>query len=110
MEMKFYRCETCGQIIAVVKKTACPVMCCGKPMKEIVPGTSDGAVEKHVPVVEVDGDVVKVTRLADLAPTLDRGNHYAVSRTGAKRICGRGGGVRGWLADNRGGMNYSRSA
>ena len=47
------------------------------------------------------------SRLADLAPTLDRGNHYAVSRTGAKRICGRGGGVRGWLADNRVGMNYS---
>ena len=60
MEMKFYRCETCGQIVAIVKKSACPIMCCGKPMKEIVPGTSDGAVEKHVPVVEVIGDVVKV--------------------------------------------------
>ena len=46
-------------------------------------------------------------RLADLAPTLDRGNHYDVSPTGAKRIRGRGRGVRGWLADNRVGMNYS---
>ena len=47
------------------------------------------------------------SRLADLAPTLDRGNHYDVSPTGAKRIRGRGRGVRGWLADNRVGMNYS---
>jgi len=60
MEMKFYRCEICGQIVAVVKKTACPVVCCGKPMKEIVPGVSDGAVEKHVPVYEVNGDTVVV--------------------------------------------------
>ena len=50
MELRFYRCETCGQIIAVVRKTGVPVMCCGKPMKEIIPGTTDAAVEKHVPV------------------------------------------------------------
>ena len=47
------------------------------------------------------------SRLADLAPTLDRGNLYDVSPTGAKRIRGRGRGVRGWLEDNRVGMNYS---
>ena len=61
MEMKFYRCETCGQIIAIVKKTPVPVMCCGKPMKEIIPGTTDAAVEKHVPVYEVEGNKVIVT-------------------------------------------------
>ena len=61
MDMKFYRCETCGQIVAIVDKKACPVMCCGKPMKEIVPGTTDAAVEKHVPVVTVEGSCVKVT-------------------------------------------------
>lgn len=60
MEMKFYRCETCGQIIAIVKKTPVPIMCCGKPMKEIIPGTTDASVEKHVPVVEIVGDCVKV--------------------------------------------------
>ena len=60
MEMKFYRCETCGQIIAIVKKKACPVMCCGKPMKEIEPGSVDASHEKHVPVVTVDGDKVIV--------------------------------------------------
>jgi len=61
MEMVFYRCETCGQIVAIVKKTGAPIMCCGKPMKEIVPGTTDAAVEKHVPVVSVADGVVTVT-------------------------------------------------
>ena len=60
MELRFYRCETCGQIIAVVRKTGVPVMCCGKPMKEIIPGTTDAAVEKHVPVYEVNGQTVSV--------------------------------------------------
>lgn len=60
MEMKFYRCETCGQIVAIVKKKPCPVMCCGKPMKEMEPGEVDASLEKHVPVYEVNGDTVVV--------------------------------------------------
>ena len=61
MEMKFYRCSVCGQIIAIVKKTGAPVVCCGKPMEEIVPGSVDASVEKHVPVIERDGSKVVVT-------------------------------------------------
>lgn len=60
MGMKFYQCEHCGQIVAIVKETGVPIMCCGQAMKEIVPGTSDGAVEKHVPVIEVSGNKVTV--------------------------------------------------
>ena len=37
MEQKFYICEHCGNIIAKVKDAGVPVMCCGQPMKEIVP-------------------------------------------------------------------------
>ena len=59
MEMRFYRCSHCGQIVAIVKYTGAPLVCCGEPMKEIIPGTSDGAAEKHVPVYEVkDGKVI----------------------------------------------------
>lgn len=61
MEMKFYRCSVCGQIVAIVKKTGAPVVCCGKPMEEIIPGSVDASVEKHVPVVERDGGKVVVT-------------------------------------------------
>ena len=60
MEMEFYRCEACGQIVAVVKKTKAPIVCCGKPMKQIIPGTTDAAVEKHVPVWTVENGKVKV--------------------------------------------------
>ena len=60
MEQKFFICETCGNIIAMVKPSGVPVVCCGKPMKQIVPNTTDAAQEKHVPVWSKEGNMVKV--------------------------------------------------
>ena len=60
MEQKFYICEHCGNIIAKVKDTGVPVMCCGQKMTEIVPGTTDAAAEKHIPVYQVEGNIVTV--------------------------------------------------
>lgn len=60
MEQKFYICAHCGNIIAKVKDSGVPVMCCGQKMTEIIPGTTDAAVEKHVPVWSVEGNVVTV--------------------------------------------------
>ncbi len=71
MEVKFYRCAMCGQIVEMIEKKACPVMCCGKPMEEIVPGTTDASVEKHVPVWEVKDGKVFVTVGAAEHPMLD---------------------------------------
>lgn len=58
--MKFYKCPVCGKIIAMVEERAVPTICCGRPMEELIPNTSDGAVEKHVPVYEVKDDIVHV--------------------------------------------------
>jgi superoxide reductase len=74
MEMKFYRCKRCGQMVAALKKTGCPVVCCGEPMEEIIPGTSDGAVEKHVPVYEVKDGKVTVCVGSVAHPMLEE--HY----------------------------------
>lgn len=61
MDLKFYICEHCGNIIVKVKDAGVPVMCCGQKMTEIVPGTTDAAVEKHVPVYKKDGNLITVT-------------------------------------------------
>ena len=58
--MKFYVCNHCGNIIRFDKNSGVPVMCCGEKMEELIPGTTDAAQEKHVPFVEVNGDVVTV--------------------------------------------------
>ena len=61
MEQKFFICEHCGNIIAMVKNSGVPVMCCGQKMTELIPGTTDASQEKHVPVWKVEGNLVTVT-------------------------------------------------
>lgn len=58
MEQKFYVCKHCGNMVAFVKDAGVPIMCCGEKMSEVIPCTTDAAVEKHIPVYEVkDGKV-----------------------------------------------------
>ena len=61
MEQKFFICEHCGNIVAFVKNSGVPVVCCGEKMKELIPGTTDAAVEKHIPVYRVEDGKVFVT-------------------------------------------------
>ena len=58
--MKFYQCPVCGNIIHKVNDSGVPVMCCGKKMEEIIPGTVEASHEKHIPVPAVNGNVVSV--------------------------------------------------
>ena len=69
--MKFYVCKHCGNIITYLNNAGVPVVCCGEKMSELIPGTTDAAVEKHVPVVSVDGNVVTVKVGAVEHPMLD---------------------------------------
>ncbi len=58
--MNIFKCEKCGSMVIKINDAACTPVCCGDPMTALVPGTSDGAHEKHVPVVEVSGNKVIV--------------------------------------------------
>ena len=60
MDVKFFRCNHCGQIITKIVDTGVPVICCGEPMEELVADVTDGALEKHVPDVKIDGNRVCV--------------------------------------------------
>ena len=72
--MKFYKCKHCGKIIAMVNEKPVPTICCGEPMVELVANTEDGAFEKHIPVVEVEGNIAHVNVGEIVHPMLD--NHY----------------------------------
>jgi superoxide reductase len=60
MEVKYYVCNHCGNIIEMVKDKGVPVICCGEAMHELKAGVTDAAVEKHVPVYTVDKQHVHV--------------------------------------------------
>lgn len=57
---RFFLCKHCGNLIYMVRASGVPVICCGEPMIELVPGSVDASHEKHVPVVTVNGSAVSV--------------------------------------------------
>jgi superoxide reductase len=59
--LQVFKCEVCGHIVEVIHEGMGELVCCNKPMKHIVEGTVDAALEKHVPVVEKTPDGFKVT-------------------------------------------------
>lgn len=60
MDVKFYRCAHCGNIAVKPFDKGVPLVCCGEKMEELTANTTDGATEKHVPVVTVSGNAVHV--------------------------------------------------
>lgn len=58
--VKLYRCNHCGNIVEMVKDAGPAPVCCGETMQELKANSTDAATEKHVPVVEIEGNVVKV--------------------------------------------------
>lgn len=70
----FYRCEICGNMVALIKNGGGTLVCCGQDMKKLEANSTDAATEKHVPVVErVDGKI-KVTVGSTIHPMLEA--HY----------------------------------
>ena len=59
--LEVYKCAVCGNIVEVLSAGEGELACCGAPMKLMLEGTSDGAREKHVPVVEKTATGYKVT-------------------------------------------------
>jgi len=60
-EPKFYVCKHCGNMVSMLHDSGVKMICCGEEMTELVANTTDAAVEKHVPVITVQDDVVTVT-------------------------------------------------
>ena len=61
-KLNLYKCEICGNIVEVVIDGAGSLVCCGQDMTLLKSKSTDGALEKHVPIIENMGTshVVKV--------------------------------------------------
>ena len=57
---EIFKCEICDYVVETLHKWTCPLMCCGKEMWLLEEKTSDQWQEKHVPIVERDGNKVTV--------------------------------------------------
>ena len=59
-ETRFFICEHCGNIVGLINNAGVPLKCCGQNMTELIPNTVEASTEKHLPVVSVEDDLVKV--------------------------------------------------
>lgn len=73
-KIKYYKCPVCGNIIEVVNGDVNRVRCCGKELELLSANTVDAAVEKHVPVYEVDNDEI-VVKVGDVIHPMEE-KHY----------------------------------
>ncbi len=56
-----YKCKICGLMVEVLVESPSTPVCCGETMQLLKENTTDGAKEKHVPVVEKTQDGWRVT-------------------------------------------------
>jgi len=73
-KLEVYKCEICGNIVEVLNGHQGALVCCGEEMKLMAENTVDAAVEKHVPVVEMTEDGLKVKVGSVEHPMID--SHY----------------------------------
>jgi len=55
-----YKCNVCGNIVEVVHEGVGELVCCNQSMELMIENTVDASKEKHVPVIEKQGNQVKV--------------------------------------------------
>ena len=75
-EKKFYICKHCGNMIGMIKSSGVNVVCCGDPMTELKPNTVEASQEKHLPVVTIEGNIVKV-KVGSVEHPMTEENHIA---------------------------------
>lgn len=69
-----YRCNVCGNIVALVHPGEGELVCCGAAMELLVEKTDDQGMEKHVPVIERT-DTGVIVRVGSVAHPMES-EHY----------------------------------
>lgn len=59
-ELTLYRCGICDNLICMIKDSGVVPKCCGTEMTRVIANTKDASVEKHVPVIQRDGNSVHI--------------------------------------------------
>ena len=89
-ENKFYICEHCGNIIGVIHNAGVPMMCCGQKMTKLEAGVVEASHEKHIPVVTVEGNTVRVN-VGSVTHPMSEEHHiawvYLQTNRGGQRKC-----------------------
>lgn len=57
--MRFYKCKRCNKIVLEIANGNSK--CCKETSEELIPNTVDASKEKHLPVIEINDNEIKVS-------------------------------------------------
>lgn len=60
-QLEVYKCDLCGNIVETIHAGGGDLVCCGQEMRLLAENTVDAAKEKHVPVIEISDNSIKVS-------------------------------------------------
>ncbi|MBQ6539115.1 MAG: desulfoferrodoxin [Bacilli bacterium] len=72
--MRFFKCNKCGNVVALVDDKSSELACCGEKMMELIPRAVDAAVEKHVPKIFIDENIVDI-KVGEVSHPMEK-EHY----------------------------------
>lgn len=89
-ETRFFVCEHCGNIVGMIHSSGAPLVCCGQKMTKLEAGVVEASREKHIPVVTVEGNIVKAVVGSVLHPMTEEHSItwvYLQTDRGGQRKC-----------------------
>ncbi|MDD4307317.1 MAG: desulfoferrodoxin [Thermoplasmata archaeon] len=72
---EIYKCDKCGNIVEVLHNGPGKLVCCGEPMRLLKENTTDAALEKHVPVIEIGLNGTVTVKVGSVAHPMEE-KHY----------------------------------
>lgn len=60
MDLTFFKCEICHNLVVMINNSGNPMRCCGKEMTKLSVNENYGSPEHHIPIIKTDHDKVKV--------------------------------------------------
>lgn len=60
-ELNIKKCNKCGKIVNILNGVDTDTLCCDTVMQTLIPNTNEASFEKHIPVVEVLDNKIKVS-------------------------------------------------
>lgn len=85
---KFFLCKHCKNLVGMIHDSNVPIICCGEEMTLLEANTTEASTEKHIPVIEKNGNKIKVTVGQVIHPMLEEHNIswiYLLTEKGGQR-------------------------
>ena len=89
MKRKFLLCRRCGNLIEMINDSGVTPIWCGIDMDVLTANTTEAATEKHIPVIEINGNIAKVT-VGEVLHPMEEAHYiewiYLETNKGIKRV------------------------